>query len=153
MTADDFETDKVESTSTESLKSGGSNVRYINNSYIIMHKIIFLLLLYYKQEPAAAAQEPPKEGRGGLMEEYSDRSLVSQSSQGSLEDAYIDTLRQLSMVMCIDSDTQLPTVESEMYSEPPEPYFTMSPEYFETDVANSASVEALKIETTNVSFS
>ena len=89
------------------------------------------------------------------MEEYSDRSLISQSSQGSLEDAYIDTLRQLSMVMCIDSDTcaQLPTVESEMYSEPPEPYFTMSPEYFETDVANSASVEALKIETTNVCFS
>ena len=107
---------------------------------------------YYKQESAAAAQESPKEGRGGLMEEYSDRSLVSQSSQGSLEDAYIDTLRQLSMVMCIDSDTQLPTVELEMYSEPPEPYFTMSPEYFETDVANSASVEALKIETTNVSI-
>ena len=28
MIADDFETDNVESTSTESLKSGGSNVRY-----------------------------------------------------------------------------------------------------------------------------
>ena len=46
MTADDFETDKVKSTSAESLKSGGSNVCYINSSYkSSCIKIIFLLLL------------------------------------------------------------------------------------------------------------
>lgn len=88
------------------------------------------------------------------MEEYSDRSLISQSSQGSLEDAYIETLHQLSTVMCIDPDTQLPTIESEMYSEPPESYFTMSPDNFEMDIANSALVKSLKInETSDVSSS
>ena len=96
------------------------------------------------------------------MSDFSDRSLKSQSSHESLEDEYVQTLYQLTTVWCIDPEevvkhmtpspvAQLPTVESEMFSEPPEPYFTMSPDNFETGVAKSASVESLKIETSNVS--
>ncbi len=96
------------------------------------------------------------------MEEYSNRSLISQSSQGSLEDEYIQVLHQLSTVFCVDPEeavnrhltssleVQLSRVESEMFSEPPEPYFTMNPDDFEMVIDNSASVEALKIETSNV---
>ena len=96
------------------------------------------------------------------MEDFSDRSLKSQSSHGSLEDEYIQTLRQLATVLCIGPEevekhltptpeAQLPTVESEMFSEPPEPYFTMTADDFEMGVAKSASVEALTIGASNVS--
>lgn len=94
------------------------------------------------------------------MADFSDRSLKSQSSHGSLEDEYIQTLQQLAIVMCIDREEHLTPspeakllsmVESEMFSEPPEPYFTMTEDDFETGVAKSASVESLIIEASNVS--
>lgn len=98
------------------------------------------------------------------MDEYSDRSLKSQSSHGSLEDEYIKALYGLDMVMCIDREeavhplTPSPeaqlmiNVESEMFSEPPEPYFTVSCDSFETGgVTKSAEVESLRIEVSNVS--
>ena len=118
-------------------------------------------MFFLKQEPATslAVQAASKEGEGALITDFSDRSLKSQSSHESLEDEYVQTLCQLATVWCIDPEevvkhmtpspvAQLPTVESEMFSEPPEPYFTMSPE---TGIVKSASVESLKIETSNVS--